>query len=114
MWSEAFLSTHKGLTRFLRNMSRNSGLQIELGMQAKQIQAHIRQLLPLAAEIENLAPQLAKGGPNPEYPWKGSTGNFYVPARYEFPLNKALLKPHGYSLIKLIRVALTKFEVLHQ
>jgi len=112
--SQSVLSTHKGLTRFLRNVSRNSGLQNEMGMQAKQLQAHIRQLLPLASEVENLAPTLAGEGPNPEYPWQDPLGNFYVPAIYEFPLSKILLEPRGYSLIKLIRIALTKFDVLHR
>jgi len=71
-------------------------------------------LLVIPTESQSVLSTLAGEGPNPEYPWKDPLGNFYVPAIYEFPLSKILLEPRGYSLIKLIRIALTKFDVLHR
>jgi hypothetical protein len=110
---QSVLSTHKALIRFLRDVSRNNRLQNEMGMRAMQLRAHVQQLLPLAYEIENLAPSLAGDGPNPEYPWQDPTGAFHAPATYDFSITNALLEPHGYNLIKLVRAALKKFEILH-
>jgi hypothetical protein len=106
-------STHRALIRFLQDISRNRGLQEEMVMTAAQLRAHVKQLLPLAFEIEKLAPKLAAGGPNPEYPWEAPKGTFCVPATYEFSISQLLLEPRGHHLIRLIKIALKKFHVLH-
>lgn len=73
----------------------------------------LQQLLPLAYEIEKLAPALAGDGPNPEYPWEAPEKIFNVPAAYEFTIGKVLRQPRGHNLIKLLRVALKNFAILH-
>jgi hypothetical protein len=105
-------STHRALTRYLLDLSRNKRLQGMMGMAAKQLRPHIQKLLPLAYEIEKLAPALAGDGPNPEYPWEAPIGIFNVPATYEFTIRKALHQPPGHNLIKLIRLALKNFAGL--
>ncbi len=60
--------THRAFTRFLQLAARNHGLQSELGMTGLQLRMHIQQMLPIAYEIERLAPALADGGANVEYP----------------------------------------------
>jgi hypothetical protein len=107
-------STHQALTRYLQALSRNRRLQAAMGMAGKQLRVHVQQLLPLAHELEKLAPALADDGPNPEYPWEAPKGVFNVPAMYEFTLGKSLRQPRGHNLIKLIRMALQKFDVLHK
>ncbi len=107
-------STHHGLTRFFQLVSRNKGLQEEMEMTAKQLSAYIQQLLPLAFEIENLAPAIAGNSPNPEYPWEAPQNIFNAPATYEFAIGSALREPGGRNLIKLIRTVLLKFYALHK
>ena len=77
------------------------------------LRSHIQQILPLAYEIEKLAPALAGDGPNPEYPWEAPKGIFNVPVTHEFTVVKVLRQPQGHNFIKLIRLALKNFDVLH-
>jgi hypothetical protein len=107
-------STHHGLSRFFQLVSRNKGLQEEMGMTAKQLSAHVQRLLPLAHDIESLAPAIAGNSPNPEYPREAPLSVFYAPMNYEFAISKALRAPHGLNLIKLIRTILKKFYALHK
>jgi hypothetical protein len=60
--------THAAFVKFMRVARKNHTLQKELGMTYSQIIAHFNRLLPIAREIEILAPTLAQAGPNPEYP----------------------------------------------
>lgn len=106
-------STHQALTRYLQDLSRNKRLQRVMGMASKPLRMHVQQLLPLAYKIEKLAPALAGEGPNPEYPWEVPKGVLHIPANHEFALGKALRQPRGHNLIKLIRMALQKFDILH-
>jgi len=112
--SQSIRLTHRALTRFLKLCARIQGLQGEMGMTPGQFRAHIQQLLPLAFEIEKLAPDLALGGPNPEYPWEMPKGTFHVPADHKFAVSALLNDSHGHKLIKLVRTALEKFYVLHE
>jgi hypothetical protein len=67
--------------------------------------------LPLAYEIELLAPALARGGPNPEYPWKDSFDKILAPVAYSFPLMNQLQKtPQGIQLLKYLEVFILRFE----
>jgi hypothetical protein len=66
----------------------------------------------MAHEIEILAPALAQGGPNPEYPWADKSGQIFVPADYSFPLTKLLQSPSGLHLVKYIRIFIAEFEKL--
>lgn len=101
--------SHVAFTRFIRIAARNHNLQKELGMSGQQLRAHFNNLLPIASKIERLAPALARGGPNTEYPWEAPPGNINVPALYEFPVNLRLSSIR--HLLKLIKTILDKFYV---
>ncbi|MGQ9625938.1 MAG: hypothetical protein ACUVV0_03420 [Anaerolineae bacterium] len=101
--------THRAFTRFLQIAARNHGLQRELNMTGPQLQAHIQQLLPIAYDIERLAPALAGGGPNAEYPWEAPSGTVNTPVSYGFPVSSTLKLPKGRNLLKLIKTTLEKF-----
>lgn len=77
-----------------------------------QLRAEFKQLLPLAYEIERLAPALAQDGPNPEYPWFDKSGQVFAPVDYLFPLVKLMQSPRGLKLLKYIEYSLTDFEKL--
>ncbi len=106
-------TTHSAFTKYLQALSRNKRLQNALGMLDTQLRAHIKQLLPLAYEIERLAPALARDGPNPEYPWETPRGTYHAPAVYEFGMSSILLEPRGLHLKRLIQIALERFHFLH-
>lgn len=109
---DAVRRTHRTFTRFLQIAARNHGLQRELGMTGLQLRTHIQQLLPIAYEIERLAPALADDGANVEYPWEAPPGTINVPASYNFPINSTLQLPRGRNLLKLIKVTLDRFYSL--
>jgi hypothetical protein len=81
-------------------------------MNKSQLKAYFNQFLPVADEIETLAPALAQGGLNPEYPWLDKSGQICVPLDYSFPLTKLLQSPQGLHLVKYIRIFLFEFEKL--
>jgi len=97
-------TSHKAFVRFLQVVAYNSDLQKQLRMTKRQLRAHIRALLPMADEIEKLAPALAHGGANAEYPWETPTGTIQVPATYHFALSSQLRTPKGIKLLTLITV----------
>ena len=97
-------TSHKAFVRFLQVMAYNSDLQKQLRMTRRQLRAHIKSLLPIAEEIEKLAPALAHNGPNAEYPWEMPTRAIHVPATYPFPVLSQLRMPKGIKLLTLITV----------
>ena len=97
-------TSHKAFVRFLQVVAYNSDLQKQLRMTRPQLRTHIRSLLPIADEIEKLAPALAHGGPNAEYPWATPTGTVQAPATYRFTLSNQLRTPKGIKLLTLITV----------
>jgi hypothetical protein len=110
---ENLTSSHAAFVKFIRIMSGNRNLQKALGMNKSQQKAKFKGLLPLAGEIELLAPALAQGGPNPEYPGEDLSGNILAPADYSFPLMQRLQKtPQGIQLLKYIEIFLKRFEEL--
>jgi hypothetical protein len=65
-------------------------------------------VLPIAYELERLAPNLANNGPNPEYPWphaKPAT----APVNYKFPIWNSLLSGQGRDLMRIVRIAVNEF-----
>jgi hypothetical protein len=62
------LGSHAAFVKFLHVASNNHNLPARLGLTKAQLKAYFNQFLPIAHEIEILAPALAQGGPNPEYP----------------------------------------------
>lgn len=102
--------SHKTFTSFLRVAARNPRLRKEAQMNARQLQESIKEMLPVAYEIERLAPSLANDGPNAEYPWKNPTGQVIAPAACTFSVTKELRGVKGRKLLKLIAIILEGFE----
>ncbi len=108
---ETIAQSHAAFVNFMRLVGDNRKLQVALGMKKAQLRARFKRLLPLAYKIELLAPALARGGPNPEYPWKDASDNILAPANYAFPLIKQLQKtPQGTQLLKYIEIFILRFE----
>ena len=97
-------TSHRAFVRFLQVFAHNPDLQKQLQMTRTQLRAHIRALLPIADEIERLAPALAHGGPNAEYPWETPAGTVHAPATYKFALSSQLRAPKGIKLLTLITI----------
>jgi hypothetical protein len=112
MTLEQVTHTHASFVKFMRIARNNRNLQNELGMTPSQLKAHFNRLLPIAYEIEALAPALAQGGPNPEYPWLDNSGKILVPVDYSFTLIKLLHSPQGAQLLKYIGHFFMDFEKL--
>lgn len=69
--------------------------------------------LPLASDIENLAPAIIKDGPNPEYPWSLSgSASWMAPCRHSFPVMKVLRGHYGAQLLHLLKRLLERREQL--
>ena len=109
---ERITHSHAAFAKFMRVVSHNHNLQAELGMNKSQLKALFVRLLPIAHEIEALAPALAQDGPNPEYPWLDKLGHVCIPTKHSFPLAKLLQSPQGTRLLKYIRYFLVEFEKL--
>jgi len=110
---ENLTGTHAAFVNFIRIICNNRKLKNILGMKRSQQMAHFNQLLPLAHEIELLAPALAQNGPNPEYPWKDASGNVLAPTDHPFRLIQQLQKTRqGIQLLKHIDIFLKRFEEL--
>jgi hypothetical protein len=107
-------TSHLAFTKFLRIIALNSYLQEALGMTAAQLRAHVRKLLPLAHDIEKLAPALAAGGVNAEYPWMIPDGRVMAPLLHAFSLSDNLRAKRGRDLLKLVGIAFDSFFVLHK
>ena len=104
--------SHQAFARFLRVASRNSSLQQRLGFKAHQLQAYIHEVLPIADQIERLAPQLARGGPNAEYPWETSRKQVIAPVSHGFSIMHDLGQSQGRKLLRLVSIILCEFEGL--
>jgi len=68
----------------------------------------IRTVLPLAYELERLAPALANNGPNPEYPWPHAHPQF-APVNYNFDAWTSLTSGQGRDLMRIIQIAVNRF-----
>lgn len=71
-------------------------------------QKRIKTLLPIAYDLERLAPSLANEGPNPEYPWP-HTQPEVAPAKYNFPIWTALTSGSGRDLMRVVHIAIARF-----
>jgi len=79
--------SHSAFVRFLRHLETNRLAQAQLGCEKQNNRWRnlILKSIPLAQEVEKLAPNLAGTGPNPEYPWPPSMPTM-APALYQFHL----------------------------
>lgn len=94
-------NTHRALVGFLRSLSTNRKAQQQLGRGARNADwKHlIRKSVPLAERLEDLAPQLAKDAPNPEYPWPPHDPHT-APAEYSFAIWQELQTSSGKEFLK--------------
>jgi hypothetical protein len=96
--------THRAFVGFLRSLATNRAAQKQLGYAGKNENwGHlIRKSVPLAENIEDLAPALALDGPNPEYPWPRANPQI-APAEHAFPVWMELQgKVKGRKFLDLI------------
>jgi hypothetical protein len=79
--------THRAFARFLRSLSTNRQAQAQFGYQGRteNWRHMIRKSVPLAEGVEDLAPSLARDGPNPEYPWPDADPQV-APAEFTFAI----------------------------
>ncbi len=104
--------SHKALVRQLRLLARNPALQDLLGVPGKSVKGIIDGVLPLAGEVESLSPDLAQGGPNPEYPWQAPHATVVYPAKYAFTLIGELKSRKGKTLIWILDMMRDNFRRL--
>lgn len=75
----------------------------------EDFQNWVQAALPLAYELQALAPTLSQDGPNPEYPWP-SAAPLHVPATYEFDVWRSLTSTgRGRQLMRIIGLAVDRF-----
>jgi hypothetical protein len=108
--------SHVGLMRFMRALLVRGRAEVsriakvfEFG-RPRDMDAWVKQVAPLAYELQNLAPAEANDGPNPEYPWPHEQPT-HCPASYSFEL-WAKLRDHvqGRNLLRFVERAIERFE----
>ena len=109
--------SHAGFVQFVRflggaRQSERTGIASAFGFSRfEDFQRWTRAVLPLAYELERLAPSLAQDGPNPEYPWP-QNGPEYAPSQFEFELWIQLTSTgRGRQLMQVIEVAIENFPM---
>lgn len=108
--------SHANFVRFLRSLCSLSGAaraNLVTALKFKRyddLKRWVKLAMPLAYELESLAPDLANDGPNPEYPWPFDAPRF-VPAEYDFRLWRNLATGRGRQLMQVIRSAIEQFPV---
>ncbi len=106
--------SHAGFVQFLRFLG-----QIRPAERARMadlftfkrftdFQGWIHTVLPMAYELERLAPALAQNGPNPEYPWPHRLPQF-APANFNFAIWQWLESGQGRDLMRVVRIAVNRF-----
>ena len=96
--------SHKALVSFLQSLSSNTKAQKQLGYEGrKENWTHtIRKIIPIAESLQEMAPALAKAGPNPEYPWPPDAPK-KTPVEFAFPIWEELTETsYGRTLISFI------------
>lgn len=95
--------THAGLVACLRYVQLNRSFRNRLRYKdAKSFGAFIKSLLPLAEQIQRLAPSYTGfSQPNPEYPWQPKVDDEVVcPASFSFPV----FNPKQMHMVRLVRL----------
>jgi hypothetical protein len=108
--------SHVGLMRFLRALLSRSSADLRRIARVfdfarpRDMEAWVRQIQPLAYDLQNLAPAEANDGPNPEYPWPHDAP-ISCPAEYTFDLWARLRDDRrGRELLKFIKNGVDRFE----
>lgn len=106
--------SHAGFVQFLRflgHIRQNDRDRIADLFSFKRFtdfQNWIRAVLPIAYDLERLAPNLARDGPNPEYPWPHARPEA-APVSHNFPVWASLTSGQGRDLMRVIRIAVSRF-----
>jgi hypothetical protein len=106
---------HAGFVQFLRSLggvpqARRQLVASTLGFTLfADLQMWINSILPLAYDLERLAPALANDGPNPEYPWPHIAPT-NAPVHFSFDVwNRLTGTGRGRQLIRVIELAVDRF-----
>lgn len=108
--------SHAAFVSFLQSLyhlSRTTKEKVagQLGFRfTNHLESWIDSNLPLAYELEKMAPALAgENGPNPEYPWPKSDPA-HCPVEYVFPLwDRLIHKPSGRQFLVVLDRAVQNF-----
>jgi len=106
--------SHAGFVQFLRFLGQirpNDRERIANLFTFKRytdFQNWIRAVLPIAYDLERLAPTLANNGPNPEYPWPHAQPQ-HAPANHKFSIWPSLASRQGRDLMRIIHIAVNRF-----
>lgn len=106
--------SHAGFAQFLRILCqiRRSRQQFIAHLfsfkRFQDFQNWVRKVLPIAYELEQLSPDLANDGPNPEYPWPHA-GPTAAPVNHQFAIWLSLTSGLGRDLMRVIRIAVERF-----
>jgi len=68
----------------------------------------LRMILPMAYELERIAPALANDGPNSEYPWPYEQPRF-SPCTHQFAIWAQLNLGQGRDLMRIVHIAVDRF-----
>ena len=112
--SSAAPRSHAGFVQFLRFLGhirpndRDRIADLFSFNRFSDFQNWIRAVLPIAYDLERLAPALANDGPNPEYPWPHAEPQT-APVNHTFAVWTSLKSGQGRDLMRVIRIAITRF-----
>lgn len=107
--------SHAGFVQFLRFLGHARGSDRERVANLfsfkrfDDFQQWLRGVLPIAYELERLAPDLANNGPNPEYPWPHQVPEF-APVLHDFQVWRSLTSRQGRDLMRVIHIAIDRFS----
>ena len=106
--------SHAGFVQFLRFLGqirtsdRDRIANLFTFQRFADFQNWIRAVLPLAYDLERLAPALANNGPNPEYPWPHANPQF-APVNHKFAIWPSLISGQGRDLMRIIHITVDRF-----
>ena len=106
--------SHAGFVQFLRFLGhvrehdRERLANLFSFRRFEDFQNWIRNVLPIAYDLERLAPAVANEGPNPEYPWPHDQPR-HAPVNHDFVIWAALMSGQGRDLMRIVRIALDRF-----
>jgi hypothetical protein len=104
-------ASHQALLGFIRSAHMSTVLRRAFGFQSiRRFKVYLDSLLPIAYEIEKLAPKGNIDKPNPEYPWQTPQGQVIAPCEHIF----AGLAPDLPPVRKLMRFLWSCFRYLEQ
>jgi hypothetical protein len=111
-----FKHSHVAFSKLSAILRRQTVLAPTLHMETNSYREFIDQTSALRAGIEQLAPDVAGGRPNAEYPWEARDHSgqlrWWAPCDWTFPIEAEMRSPQGHALLKLITLLLRQYEQL--